>query len=422
MGLGIALAGAFTAGFPDDPLGAVAAVIRSQFGVGGTARDDDGHRLLTFPFHPAAEDLEVSLSEAGVLEVSAKTSTAGPGYHVRVVEVLDAVASALGVRWEAGEEGGDDTGYLDHRDPAELERQMLEWLRALARHLADEEDRGIDVCLPLECGFLLDADTRTALGPRDRAWWRAAAVDPRAGVEFFPWWEPGEGAGYWRGLALALMWSDVRWAPPRDEDEERTHRRVLDALARSHELDPSIPLPWREWAELLELGDEPEPRAAEVRGRAALAPPGPPAGYLRDLVRVPLTGGWSIVVPGVLHRSWDEEGTFCASGGGRTVWFSSLTLRRRGEAGRPDLDELRRHRPEEAVEAHERDEDGLVGAAWLRPYEEDGEPGWMLATETAAPGRLGLATVCFERREDRDWALETWRSLALAGGEEEPDP
>ncbi len=415
MGLGLALTAAFPQGPPDDPLGVVEAAVRAR--LAGTRpvlrTDGEGRPVLAIPLHPAAEDLEIALSEAGVLAASANTSTAGPGYHVRVVEVLDAVAETLGVRWESGEDGGDDTGYFEERDVAGLQRQMLGWLQALAETLGAHEGRGLDVCLPAGCGFLLDADTRTPLGPRRRAWWRAVAEQPERGVPFFAWWEPGEGAAYWDGLARALMWSEVRWAAPEDDAERETHRRVLHALARAYRLDPARPLPWREWAELLGYSGVDAPGVAEVRRRAEGERDAPAIGYRRHAVRVPLTGGWSMALPGDLHRSFDDEGTFCAHAGGRTVWFSSL--RHRG--GRAtSLDDLRARRRDGAVELHERDEEGLVGVASLGRHDEDGREGWMLATETASPGRVGILTICFDLEEDRAWALEAWRSLAHAGG------
>lgn len=286
MGLGLSLTAAFAAGPPDDPLGAVDAAVRARFGLAGSLREDgEGRPVLALPLHPAAEDLEIALSESGALAASAQTSTAGPGYHVHVVEVLDAVAETLGLRWHAGEAGGDETGYFEERDPVALQRQMLAWLQALAETLAAHPGRGVDVGMPRGSAFLLDADTRTRLGPRRKAWWRAVAQDPSRGVAFFAWWEPGETAAYWDGLARALMWSDVRWAPPEDDAERATHRRVLHALARAYRLDSARPLPWREWAELLEHSEVVAPGAAEVRRRAALAPEGPLIGYWRHPVR-----------------------------------------------------------------------------------------------------------------------------------------
>lgn len=417
MALGLRVRASFAAGPPDDPLGAVAAWAASALPAARVATGGGGDApTLRLALHPAAEDVEVTLEESGQLVLSAATSAAGPGYHAFVVEeVLDPLARALALRWESRDDEGDETGYLEGRDRDELERQMLAWLRALAATLvregAADPDEQFDVCLPLGAGFQMPAFARTPLGPRDRAWFEAVAEDPRRGTGFFAWWDPGQGAGYWHGLALALAWTEARWCAPERAEDEEVLRRIADALARAHALDPSRPYPWRAWGEVLELLEERGALADEVRARAAGSAEAP-LGYRRHPVRVALAGGWSMRLPGALCEDRDEEGAWWAHGEGREAWFSAFSRRapeaRGGDAERL-LADLTKHG---AARTFVEQAEGRAAAAALR--EADGT--WILASMVEVPGRLALATFVLPAGDDVDWALDAWRSLRHAGG------
>ena len=74
---------------------------------------------------PFEEDVELCVRD-GVVEVSAKTSGAGPGYHEFVVGLLDLLENRAGLVWEpaSGEDSGDETGYRQHRDGHALRMEM----------------------------------------------------------------------------------------------------------------------------------------------------------------------------------------------------------------------------------------------------------------------------------------------------------
>ena len=49
------------------------------------------------------------------------------------------------------------------------------------------------------------------------------------------------------------MWTDVRWRPAIEEGEPEVVDEVLRLLRRAFPLEPSLPYPWREWKELLDI-------------------------------------------------------------------------------------------------------------------------------------------------------------------------
>jgi hypothetical protein len=127
-------------------------------------------------------------------------------------------------------------------------------------------------------------------------------------------------------------------------------------------------------------------------------------------VRVDLTGGWSIEVPGEFAEEWDEEGTWSAWDGRRTVWFSSFELRNQ-DGGKPTADELLESRELPEGERFEHHAGRIRGIATFSPYEEDGKAIWRLSGRSAAPGTLGVSNIFVPDRQGLDWALDIWRGL-----------
>jgi hypothetical protein len=264
--------------------------------------------------------------------------------------------------------------------------------------------RGLQLSLPEGTTFEHDGVVATPLGPRDHAWLVRAAKEPGAGADVFPWWDEGQGAAVLRNAALASMWIDVRWRRPANEDETRTLRGVVELLSRAHALEPDAS-PWREWSEILAHLGERSLHATSVHLRAERDRGRPEIGYRRRHVRVALSGGWSLRVPGDLGDTWDERGTWCGTDGVRSVFFTSFEARGSASSratleGLPPLDGEGEILATERGELHAR----------LR---FDRDEGARSAQAIAALGsHAAVGTIVFEREADREWALETWASLA----------
>jgi hypothetical protein len=265
--------------------------------------------------------------------------------------------------------------------------------------------------LPAGIEYTPSGMVATPLGPRDRAWLEQVRATPSAGRDVFPWWQTGRGAGYFAGLATALMWTEVRWRAPIDAAERALLDRIVTSIERAHGLDPSIELPWVEAAEIYELLGEDSLRAtrAGVLAEAARKRGGKRRiGYRRDPVRVSLSGGWSLVIPGELAERWEDQSTWVGWDRTRTIWVSSM--RAQGSrvtadvlAGLPALlgegDLLRMERGP------------IVGHARFGPSEEDGKPVVVLRAHAACREHVALGTIILPEDADRTWALETWGTL-----------
>lgn len=434
MGIGFCLTGTFSAPefgpSADDWLARLAAwldgheeepLMQCRLGVA-----EDDLPALFVQLHPSAEEVEFIVPEPGRLLVAAKTSTAGPGYHVFVCELLHALGEHFQVQWDEpdDEQGtGDETGYFFTRRAEDVRQEMLGWLVALAQAVAEQrrsrEPQVRMVAMPLGYAYPDEEAVITPLGPRSFAWFADVARDPAKGVEFFPWWVPAIGAGFFLGRALCRMWQDVRWRAPVTDGEGELLMDVHLDLERAYRLDPDAVLPWREWAELVEyLTDyfgyvefQAGPDFAdEIAARARREIGGPRIGYRRGTVQVALTGGWSIRIPGELAEKWDDGGqAWTAWLDRRTVWFTSWSLRDGEEAqsAAEILDEL--DLPD--GETFEHLNGRVFGRAVFVPHEEDGARLWNLKAYSAYDGGFALCNVFVPDRDDLAWALDVWRTL-----------
>jgi hypothetical protein len=203
------------------------------------------------------------------------------------------------------------------------------------------------------------------------------------------------------------MWTDVRWRPHVDEGELALLEKIDQDLRRAHELDPTLPLPWAEWAEISDfLGREDAlARQVEERARGLSAS----IGYRRRPVRVTLTGGWSVRIPGEMATSLDESGTWCGFMPERTVWMSSYTI---GDPENPTLSAaatLTREKPGESRFELPPLPHGYAGRASLAKSEEGHTT---LSVQIALPHRLALFTFVLEDEADLDWAREVAGSIS----------
>jgi hypothetical protein len=377
-------------------------------------RDLNDRTALAVTLHPQAENLEIAAVSGGRIEVSAKTSGTGPGYHVYVCELLDRLAADFELRWDAPDESGatwDETGYFESREVDVVEREMLGWLGGLAQMILesarDSQQTGWIILRGIgEPDYQHDGFVWTPLGPRDKGWLEATARDPRSGIDLFPWWDVGQGAPYHLGRAFSLMWTQVRWRPPIIDEERALLDRVLRHLERAYALDPGGPYPWAEWAELAGYAGRADSLPFGVAARAAQSGQ-PTIGYRRRPVRVHLKGRWSIEVPG----SFAEVETSDSWRGfdyHREVYVSSLALGSKDGAPPPSGEDMIGWVSKlQGMDVLQHAAEGVVGRAEFRP-DEGGRIA--LIGASAVTGSLAKSTITIDEA-DRDWAIGVWRSI-----------
>lgn len=435
MGVGLYLKGRYPAA-PEDPetwLDRVQAWLEEHAGEPmervRLGRGNQDNPVALANLHPGAEDVEIAVPEAGRVAVSAKTSTVGPGYHAFLCDLLHRLGDAMAIEWDPPDDEsgpGDETGYFLTGDRPALEEEFLRWMRGVVKVIADglEEDyQWLMVSMAIGHHYHHHGPLVTPMGPRDLRWLGAVAEDPRRGIDLFPWWSGGLGAPFHLGRALTRMWRDVRWREPMTEDEGRLMMDVHVDLVRAHRLDPSLDYPWREWRELMEyieahfgyveVGSDGDDVEAEVRRRAAVIESEasvPLIGYRRRPVRVDLTDGWSIEIPGEMTEEWDEEGLWTARDPDRAIFFKSYGLST-DDGGPPAAQEIIESLTLPEGRRLEHGEEGPMGQAVLAPLEQDDEAVWQLTAHNAIDGGLAVCNIVFREAGQSDWAIATWRTL-----------
>jgi hypothetical protein len=213
------------------------------------------------------------------------------------------------------------------------------------------------------------------------------------------------------------MWTDVRWRPPLSDDEyedwDWLHRDLCDA----YEKDPTLDFPWREWADLIKHLDQSEGatwtsngnKSKEIRARAKkVSKKVPLIGYRRYPLRVELTDGWSIRIPGEFAEDWEDH-LWSAWDGRRTVWFSSWSVSSQGKPvpAKQILDTIKTT----GKQLKHRDKRLIGKAVKRKSKEESGETLNNLQAYSAVDGKYALGNLFFPEGDDYDWAIETWHSL-----------
>ena len=370
---------------------------------------------LTVDLHPAEEGVEFFFNESGWLVCSAKTSSAGPGYHAFLVQLLDKVGTRCHLKWHWQDEENefqDETGYHEHRDFEELQMEMLQWLHGLAKMLL-ERDGCLEFSLSLPMNFRVVGDyfAASTLGFWDRLWFEEVAHREVSqlsahGAAFFPWFEEGHTAEFWLKCGLSLAWVDLPWHPPNSEDEKERYRLALSCFTRAGELNPAISLPRKEMEEIETLLARPEVMAEPAAGRI---------GFKRRLMGQMLAGQWTIDLPGYFYSELEDEGrTAVFWFGGKTVRFTSFSVGNKDgkpvEAG--GLLPAAGKGAASHAEAIEFQKDRRIGRAFLSPPEAD-RSYWMLQGHTQVDNHLSVTTVCFTEITDKPWAIQTWQSVSL---------
>lgn len=430
MGLGLYLTGRFYEGHvnPEAWAEKVAGWFEENSGEPleslGTGKNSEGAQTVYLNLHPCAEDVEISVPAEGLVIVSGKTSTVGPGYHCYVADLVRQFGHQLGVSWDEpdDEEGtGDETGYFRSRNRSDVEEQFLGWLKNLASVVLEQFEGGsreMMVSMPLGHRYPHSGPLVTPLGPRDLNWLRSVCEDPTNGVGLFPWWTEGIDAGFFFGRALSRIWKDVRWRVPVTDDEADVLESIHNDLTRAYELDSNLPYPWREWREMWVNVEaySPSPviedRRLEhvIEREAKTVPDGPRAGYRRFPVRVDLSG-WSIEIPGEMYEDVDDDGTWSAWDGTRSIYFSSFVLKRPGGKKASARDTLREAPLPDGKRWEHRGERTIGTAVFSRCEEDIGGRSWQLNGRMAVDGTLAVCEIIVPSEADRDWALSVWRSI-----------
>ncbi len=284
-----------------------------------------------------ADSVSVRLRE-GLLLVHAHTSPYGPGYHLRVAQVLEAMGTRIRGGWTRVE---DTTGFWRHRDPDRLRRSFLCWalalwsderLRTRARPHVPLVSLGLgegpaevptgQVATPT--GFKSDDWIKEVRAGLRQALANPSEPLPREARAAFLWWHVEPDARDWIQLGRAICTSDVIWRPMEAGEDAPAQvfarERAVACFEAALVLDPKTPAPLQELQRLYKLLDrQPEAAAIAIRAQGIEHEPFQ-GGYREGWIRRLLGGLWNLQLPGWLRATCD------ARDGHDVFWDDRMTV------------------------------------------------------------------------------------------------
>src|SRR5262249_51718623 len=141
--------------------------------------------------YPSAGDIRFHIG-GGEVQFDAKTSIAGPGYHVAVVDMCDHLREELGIDWK-WPAGADDTDYVINRSRAALTEKFVVQFQAFCEFVESKPEAA--QAFNLEIGLAARRPKGAAASPMGifSAQFFLDALETieqleQGAAEFFPWW------------------------------------------------------------------------------------------------------------------------------------------------------------------------------------------------------------------------------------------
>lgn len=368
-----------------------------------------GQESMVIGLHPAEEEMHFYV-ESGYLVCSAKTSSVGPGYHAFVVELLETVEKKCGFNWDWNNEKmgfEDECGYYEHKNYQLLQETMCYHLQVLARFFINRQSEGkFNISLSLDLRIEHDCFAISPMGPWDKEFFQEidrlelSEIHTKAD-KFFAWWNKDMDALFWKNVGMVWMWTEIKWQPPIDQ-QAMTYPLLLTTLEcfeKARELsDGDMQFPEEEIKEieiLLSVNDYFIPKQGLV-------------GFYRLNRRMPLTGNWSILLPGYFYEAKEEDESRASYFHKDRSIFAHSFFDPSGEIPEFPADE---EIDNQSLGVFTFEKDTCVGKATLirAPESEGGYQ--ILICHAAAPGSVCTVTLAMDHDEDFDWAIETFKSI-----------
>ena len=366
--------------------------------------DETGFRIKLVPFE---EDVYGEW-EDGKLCISAKTNSAGPGYHAYLVDVLD----KLGV---APIEVEDETGYYESRNFAALQDEMAGWLKGLSEQILEMyvNDDYANLAVSLSIDWFPEGDGHFAccpLGYFEKDFFERAKNGEDVAPEFFIWWNQSQDAVFFRNTAMYMIWCENNWLPPQTDTEHEIIAATLDCLDKAYTLNPNLDYPAAEWIELAALSENKSLlKTLRLRYKEIKKPC---IGYNHGLISRGING-WRVTCSGKMHSDTEDDGTLVWWDDDRTIRVSAFSVRFKEEIT---------NKSEHLLASATENETGCQPFSLRNPeiaaciqhgqIEENGEPLLQTRLTAALDNELIIISLFYVDKNDSKWATEVCASVA----------
>lgn len=382
---------------------------------------DQGEQMQVSLF-PFEENVYVTFDK-NTVTISAKTNSAGPGYHAHVVALIDDLAAKTGLKVTASSVE-DETGYYADRDFGALQDSMFDWLEALSYNVMEQcgnsNYTGLSICMPLEITPAAeDYFASYPLGYLDEGYLERVINAKKSGdchekeavcSQFFIWWSPSMDAEFYKKCALATMWADIQWIPPHGDAETALYDSALTCLEKAYERDPHLAYPVQEWMELAALRED-AALSATLAERFGPRDPGYVSnlGFMRGNVNCLFANGWRLTRPGAMRYEFDEANVWWDDT--RTIRASVLTVAPKdgvvdNQALLADVGQDEDYVPYDGLKNKD-----IAAKILHQPTKENGEDVFLTCLLAAYNNQLLILSVYYENPEEKPWAQSVCASI-----------
>ena len=133
-------------------------------------------------------------------------------------------------------------------------------------------------------------------------------------------------------------------------------------------------------------------------------------GYRRGKVTVSVTGEWRIRIPGSFSEfEFDKDNNLFALDPPREIWFTSFRLPATLSDEKFEL--VKRQLKESKFDYIEEGDNDAATATISKMVRGTGEDYFVINTLNVSPATKAVCTFVYSQVEDKDWALEIWRSM-----------
>jgi hypothetical protein len=369
--------------------------------------DERGFRVKLVPFE---EDV-YGTWEDEKLCLSARTNSAGPGYHACLIDIID----EMGI---VPIEVEDETGYYQNRDFALLQNEMAKWLKGLSDKIlemsASNDYSNLAISLSIDW-YPEDAGHFTCcpLGYFEKDFFKRVQNGENVAFEFFVWWERPQNAVFFRNCAMYLIWCENNWLPPETDAERETIAATLECLKKAYTADPNMDYPAAEWAELARLLEHKgfETAYPDIARRAKYGS-GACRGYNNGSI-FQNVNGWRFVRSGKMHFDLEENGIHVWWDDNKTIRVTTISVRFEKKV----LDKSKHllcsvTENEKDCEQFSLRNSKIAACIQHTEIEENGEPLFQTRLFAALDDDLIIMSLYYVNAKDRKWAVDVCASAA----------
>lgn len=335
-----------------------------------------------------------------LLEASALTSIAGPGFHKAVVDVLESLEEKMVFHFDFK----DPTDYQNTKGFMRLQKDFVNDLRDMLNTIIQErtpESMHTDYLAWTNPWYPTQAfEIVTPFGSYNVETIKSYLNDDdfiTFAHKYFVWFDEGKTPLYHKQMALYHLWNTYKWRKPITQDEAKTIQSIVRHLEIARMVDSNILLPQEAWQEICANNGIPYLNLNENADEII-----PMLGYLKSDVHYILPLSFGLKASGRFTIS-NDEGALLLRDAGRSIRLQVVPENVPGQVMDP-------RRMLESIDFQE-EHDGYIYVGQFK--EQEIQQGKLHLLQAFIQGSTAYVNALFMYQDpaDKDWALSMLKKI-----------